>query len=471
MVWDQLYGLDASLRPRPQMVEGHTLEDDDRLWTFRLRENLRFHDGEPVRGRDCIASIRRWAQRDPIGQALMIRTAEMSAPEDRVFAIRLHRPFALMLEALAKAGPPALCIMPERVAVTDAHRQIDEVIGSGPYKWIANERLAGSRVVYERFAGYRPRESGTPEWLAGPKVAHFDRIEWHVLPDPATASAALQTGEVDWWENPPNDLLPSLERVSSIITQRINPLGVMGTGVFNCLHPPFDKREVRRVVLEAMVQADFMTAVAGTNGELWRDGVGLYAPETPLATNVGMEAVTAKRDMANLRVALRRAGYQGERVVLMAPGDQSSLAALGHVGYDLLRRLGMDVEFAVSDWGTLVQRRAKKEPPSQGGWSMFHTTWSGLDMINPILIQPLRANGSGAWFGWPDLPQLQSLLDDWIEAQDADKQRSIAASIQAEALHQVPFLPTGQYFSKTAHRSYIDGIVKGQIAFWNVRRS
>src|SRR5262249_26381732 len=174
MIWDQLYGIDSDLRPHPQMVEGHTVEEDGKHWTFRLREGLRFHDGEPVRGRDCIASIRRWATRDSLGQALMAHVAEMSAPEDRVFSIRLHRPFSLMLDALAKGSTPPLCIMPERLALTDPYQPIKEIVGSGPFKWVADERIVGARVVYERYAGYRPRESGTTDCLAGPKIVKFD---------------------------------------------------------------------------------------------------------------------------------------------------------------------------------------------------------------------------------------------------------------------------------------------------------
>ena len=471
MVWDQLYGIDSELTPQPQMVEGHQIDDDGRRWTFRLRDGLVFHDGEPVRGRDCVASIRRWAARDPIGQALMARVDEISAPDDRTFIIRLKRPFGMVLQALAKVGPPALCIMPERLATTDPYQPIKEIVGSGPYRFVPGERVVGSRVVYERFDRYQPRASGTPEWLSGPKVAHFDRVEWHVMPDPGTAAAALQNGEVDWWENPSNDLAPALEKARDVVSERILLLGQMGTGVFNCLHPPFDKAAVRRVVLEAMSQADFMTAAAGTDQRLWRDGVGLYAPGTPMASDAGLDALKGRREPEALREALRRAGYAGERVVLMAASDNPWLSALGEVGADLLRRLGMNVDHVVSDWGTVVQRRAKREAPDQGGWSMFHTTWSGLDMVNPTVIQPLRANGSKAWFGWPDLPQLQALHDAWLEAPDLPVQQRIAAEIQREALAQVPFLPTGQYFNNSAHRRNIEGIVKGQFVFWNVRRA
>jgi peptide/nickel transport system substrate-binding protein len=471
MIWDQLYGIDSDLRPHPQMVEGHTVEEDGKHWTFRLREGLRFHDGEPVRGRDCIASIRRWATRDSLGQALMAHVAEMSAPEDRVFSIRLHQPFSLMLDALAKGSTPPLCIMPERLALTDPYQPIKEIVGSGPFKWVADERIVGARVVYERYAGYRPRESGTTDCLAGPKIVNFDRVVWQVMPDPTTALAALQTGEVDWWENPANDLLPVLEQARKVITEVVYKHGWIGTGVFNCLHPPFDKAQVRRVVLQAMSQEDYMNAAAGTDRTLWRDKVGIYTPGTSMATDAGMEFLTRKRSLLDLRAALQDAGYQGERVVLMAPSDIPTLAAFGEVGNDLLRRLGMNVDYVVSDWGTLVQRRASKKPPSQGGWSMFHTTWVGSDLVYPVLIQPLRANGDQAWFGWPDLPQLQKLIDSWTDAADLAAQQRIAAEIQREALQQVPFLPLGQYFTKTAHRRDIDGVVKGVFAFWNVRRS
>ncbi len=469
MVWDQLYGLDGQLRPQPQMVEGHTVEDDGRRWTFRLREGLAFHDGEPVRGRDCVASIRRWAARDGLGQVLMARVAEMAAPDDRTFAIRLQRPFGPMLDTLAKIGPSALFVMPERLAATDPARQITEVVGSGPFRFVPGERVVGARAVYERNPAYRPREGGEASWAAGPKRVHFDRVEWRIMPDPATAAAALQTGEVDWWENPPNDLLPALRRGRDVRLKRASPLGVVGTGVFNCLHPPFDKPAVRRAVLRAMSQADFMTAAAGADRELWREGVGVFTPGTPLANDAGMEAITGPRDLDRSRRELREAGYNGERVVLLAPSDQPVLAALGEVGADLFRRLGMEVDQRVSDWGTLVQRRASREPPERGGWNMFHTTWNGLDGINPGVMTFLRASGPNAWFGWPDVPRLEALRQSWFDAPDLDSQKRVAAEIQGEVLESAPYLPTGQYFYSTAYRRTITEPVSEVFAFWGVR--
>jgi peptide/nickel transport system substrate-binding protein len=472
MVWDQLYGIDHNLQPQPQMVEGHVIEDDGRLWTFTLRDGLRFHDGEPVRGRDCVASIKRWAARDPMGQALLARVAEMTAQDDRRFTIRLTRPFNLVLNCLSKIGPPALVVMPERFADTDPFMAIKEVVGSGPFRFLPNERVVGSKVVYARNQDYVPRPNGVPDWLAGPKIVNFDRVEWVVMPDPGTAAAALENGEVDWWENPPNDLLPMLERNHDVRTEDTGPLGIIGTCVLNHLHPPFDKPAVRRIVLEAASQADFMTAAAGTNRELWRDGIGIFSPGTPMASNAGMAVINGpRRDLATLKKALPEAGYRNERIVFMAPSDQAVLTAQAAVALDLLQKLGFDVDYAVMDWGTLVQRRASKEPPGKGGWNMFITGWSGLDMTTPITNQTLRSNGAKAWFGWPDLPPVQTLIEAWLDAPDIPAQQRIAADLQGKALELVPYIPTGQYFYRTACRHDITGIMPGQFVFWNVRRT
>jgi peptide/nickel transport system substrate-binding protein len=326
--------------------------------------------------------------------------------------------------------------------------------------------------VYEKNKDYVPRPGGQPDWQAGPKIVHFDRVEWHVMPDPATAAAALSNAEVDWWENPPNDLLPVLNRASGVRTELGTPLGNLYTGIVNHLHPPFDKPAVRRVLLQAIPQADFMTAVAGTDRTMWRDGVGIFTPDTPMANDAGMAVITGKKPpMATLAKAMRDAGYQGEKIVLMSPSDQAVLSAQCDVLQDLLKQLGMDVDLEVMDWGTLVQRRASKEPPDKGGWNMFMTGWAGLDMTTPITNQPLRSNGAKAWFGWPDVPEVQAQIEAWLDAPDLGSQQKIAAQLQAKALEHVPYLPTGQAFYKTACRTDITGIIPGQFVFWNVRRA
>jgi peptide/nickel transport system substrate-binding protein len=471
MVWDTLYGFDENYKASPQMVEGHVVDDDGKRVTMTLRDGLKFHDGEPVRARDAVASIRRWGARDALGQVLFSQLDELSAPDDKTIVFRLQKPFPLLFEALAKPSTPVCFIMPERLAKTDPGTAIREVIGSGPFRFKADERVAGSRVVYEKFADYVPRASGTPSWTAGPKHVHFDRVEWHVIPDAATAAASLQNGEMDWWEQPTGDLQPMLRRSRDVVLEIPDPTGLCGMARFNHLHPPFNNPAIRRALLGAVSQEDYMTSVIGTDRSLWRDNVGFFPPETPLASDAGMAALTSPRDYDKVKRDLAAAGYKGEKVVLIAASDFPSLNALAQVGNDMLTKAGMNVEFVSTDWGSVVQRRASKEPVEKGGWSMFFTFWAGLDMFNPGVQQALRGHGQAAWFGWPTAPKLEELRNAWFEAPDIAAQKAIGRDIQLQAFQDVPYLPVGQYFQATAYRRDLTGVLKGLPLFWNVKRA
>jgi peptide/nickel transport system substrate-binding protein len=472
LIWDTLYGLDEQYKPQPQMVEGHTVENDDKVWTFTLREGLRFHNGEPVRARDCVASIARWAKRDAMGMRLAQLTDEMTALDDRRFRIRLKRPYALMLDSLGKTPSNALFIMPEHVAATDAFTQIrpEQLIGSGPFSFKHDEYVSGSKVVYQRFADYRPRPHGQPSGTAGPKIVHFDRVEWHIIPDFATAGAALQSGEIDWWENVTPDLLPVLQRHRQVEVTVPDPLGLISILRPNHLHPPTSNRKFRQGLLRAVKQADYMAAVAGTDQKYWRTGVGAFTPGTPLASRAGLEAFA--EDLEGAKRLIAESGYNGERIVLLATTDISSLQALSQVTGDLFRRLGLNVDYQAMDWGSVVQRRASREPLERGGWSVFCTNWAGLDHINPAGHHALRGNGTAGWFGWADSPKLEELRDAWFEAPDLESQQRIAAAMQKQMVEDVPYIPLGQFFQPLGHRRSITGVMQpfGIPVFWNVRR-
>jgi peptide/nickel transport system substrate-binding protein len=344
------------------------------------------------------------------------------------------------------------------------------VIGSGPFRLKVDERVQGSLFVYERFDKYKPRESGEPSFTAGPKVVHFDRVEWHIQPDPATKAAAMQAGEMDWWENPVADLLPLLKQHDITVTVT-DPTGTPYLLRPNHLYPPFDKPAVRRALMGAIDQKEFMTAAMGQDTSLWSVPCGFFPPTSPLASDAGMSALTGKRDYDAVKKALETAGYQGEKVVFMVGTDQAVLKYLSDVGVDMLKRVGVNVDYQATDWGMVVQRRALTKPPAEGGWNLFCTGFSGLDFSTPASHLPLRGNGKGAWFGWPDDPKIETLRDAWFNAPDAAAQKKVGEEIQLEAFQNVPYYPLGSALAPTACQKNITGLVEGFPIFWNVRRT
>jgi peptide/nickel transport system substrate-binding protein len=471
LVFDTLFGLDSNFKSSPQMAAGSVSDNDGRTWRITLRPDLMFHDGSKVLARDCAASIRRWGARDGFGQALMAATDEIGAPDDKTIVFRLKYPFPLLPDALAKT-PPSMCpMMPERLAKTDPYKQITEMVGSGPYRYKVDERVAGSLVVYERNANYVPRPDGTPNGTAGPKIAHIDRIEWHIIPDPSTVAAAVENGEIDWWLVPDADLLPLLRKQRNVKVENTVPTGFIATMRFNQLNPPFDNPAIRRALLGAVQQSDYMIGMVGTDQDLWHVPCGVFTPNTPLATDAGMDVLTSKRDPAKVKRDLEAAGYKGEKVVVLTPTDIASAKALADITADTLKHVGMNVDAQAMDWATLVGRRAKMDPVEQGGWSIFHTSWSGLDQINPAGHIFLRANGKSAAPGWPTSAKIEELRDAWFKAPDLAAQQTLARELQLQAFQDVPYIPLGQYFQPTAFQSNLTGVLSGNPVFWNIRRT
>jgi peptide/nickel transport system substrate-binding protein len=471
MIYDTLFGLGADYRPRPQMAAGHDVTDNGLRWTVTLRPGLRFHDGEPVRAADCVASIRRWAKRDVLGQRLDALLDEIRAVDDTRFEMRLKKPWPGLAFALGKPSANMCAIMPERVARTDPFTQIGDTTGSGPFRFRQDGFRPGDVAIYERFAGYAPRDEAA-DFMAGGKVVHFDRVEWRILPDPSTAAAALQNNEVDWWETPLADLLPLLRRNRDIAVDLVNTAGNLGVLRFNFLNPPFDNPAIRRAILPALDQTAFVQAAVGTEPSLSRVPAGVFTPGTPLANDAGLEALSGPRNLDAARRALREAGYRGERVVMLSATDLPTLQGLAQVAADLLARIGFNVDLQAMDWGTHIQRRNNRGPVDQGGWSAFCTTWEGLDVSVPGSHQPIRGHGANAWAGWPTIPRLEELREAWFEATDLEAERRIAAEIQRTVWQEVPFIPLGQILPPMAYRRSLTGVVKaGPAVFWGVRRA
>jgi peptide/nickel transport system substrate-binding protein len=467
MVYDTLYGIDRAGDCKPQMCAGDEISADGLTWTLTLRDGLMFHDKEKVLARDCVASIKRWAAKDPFGQQLLQTVNEIAALDDHRIQIRLKKPFPMVRYAL---GARNCFMMTERMAQTPASEQIKETIGSGPFRFLADEMVSGARAAYARNEAYVPRQE-PPDYFAGGKMVNFNRVESVVQPDPATAAAALQKAETDWLELPLIDLCPMLKKSPDIQVKVNDPYGWQPILAVNHLYPPFDNVKLRRALLPAIDQKMFVEAIIGEQSELGRWGTGYFTDGQPMATKAGLEVLTGPRDLALAKRLVAESGYKGEKILLIAASDQPALNQLSEVTRELFLNLGLNVDYQVMDWGSVVTRRANQNPPDQGGWNAFNTQWGGLTVSNPGSSYPLRGNGKKGWFGWPTDDVLEDLRQQWFDAPDLTAQKAIAAKIQLRALETVPYYPLGQDFQPTAFRSDIKDIVPTAIPlFWGVRR-
>ena len=470
MVYDTLFAMDEKLDIKPQMVESYSVSDDKLTYTFTLRDGLLWHDGAPVKAEDAVASVKRWGQKDSLGQKLMEFTRELKVVDDKTFQLILKEPFGLVLMALAKPSSNVPFIMPKRIADTPANEQISEYVGSGPFIFKVEDWKPGDKAVFVKNPTYKPR-SEPSSWASGAKVVKVDRVEWISMPDHQTAVNALIAGEIDFIEQPPHDLLPLLTPESDkIALVNVNPLGNQYMFRLNHLHPPFNNQKLRRAALAAIQQEDFLKAVIG-DPDWYKVCPAMFICGTPLATDAGTEIVM-KSDFDLAKKLLKEGGYDGTPVVVMQSTDLGVLTNLAPVAAQALKRAGFNVDLQSMDWQTLVSRRAKKEPPSEGGWNVFLTAWVAADILNPIMASGFSANCDKAWFGWPCDEKMEQLRDAFVRETDLERQKKLAEQIQVRAMEVVTHAHVGQYYIPSAWRKdRIDGVLNGPVPyFWNITK-
>lgn len=469
LVYDTLFAMDANLEPQPQMVDSWTVSDDRLVWTFKLRDGLKWHDGAPVTAADCIASLKRWSARDGLAQMMAKVIDKYEAVDDGTFAIHFSEPFGPVIEALARPSTVPSFMMPERLAMTDPFENNAEAIGSGPFKFLADEWNPGSKLVFVKNEDYIPRDEPA-SFLSGGKVVNFDRVEWVSIPDATTASSALAAGEVDWFELPPSDLLPMMAAQDGVEVKNVDPMGSQAVLRMNFTQPPFDNKAIRQAVLSVINQADYMTAVAG-DPDNWLECPSIYPCGTPLSTETGAEALMTAPDIEAAKQKIIDAGYAGEKVVIISASDVPIMQYMAYVTLDLYQKLGLNVELQATDQGAYFARRNNRGTPEEGGWNTYVSWVNSADFVNPIGNVMLKATGADGYTGWPDLPNLEALRSDWLKAATPEDSKAIAADIQTVVYDEVVYIPLGQFKLPTAYRSELTGVIEApMMVFWNVDR-
>ncbi|MBS0517501.1 MAG: ABC transporter substrate-binding protein [Proteobacteria bacterium] len=470
MVWDTLFAMDEKFQVKPQMVDKWEVSPDKLTWTFTLRDGLVWSDGKPVTSEDCIASIKRWGAKDSMGQKMMASVAGFEAVDAKTFKMKMKEPYGLVLESLGKPSSNVPFMMPKKTAETPPNQQIkvEDVIGSGPFIFKADEWKPGDKVVFLKNTKYKPRPEPA-SGLAGGKVVKVDRVEWISMPDVQTQVAALENGEIDMIEAPGVDLLPLLAKDKNIKLFNGNPLGNQYAFRFNTLFKPFDNPKIRHAVMVAFGQEEFLKATIG-DPKYYKVCKAPFVCGTPLGSDEGMADVL-NQNAAKAKELLKEAGYDGTPVVLMQSTDLAVLTNLAPVAKAQMEAAGLKVEMQSMDWQTLVGRRAKKDPPDKGGWNAFLTSWVAADILNPVMAGFFNASCDKAMFGWPCDAEIEKLRDAFSKETDPVKQKAIAMALQKRWVEAPTHINVGQWYQPSALRSNIDGMLVAPVpVFWNISK-
>jgi len=467
MIFDTLLGVDSDFQIRPQMADW-TVSDDGKLYTFTLRDGLKFHDGAPVTAKDAVASLNRWAQIDGTGMPLMTLVEAITPVDDKSFTITLKQPTTLLLAGLSKISSRPPFIMPERLAQTPPNEAIKEMIGSGPFKFVDAEFEPGVKVVYVKNEDYIPRDEPA-SWTAGGKVAKVDRVEWLAMPDQITAVNALQSGEIDYIQQVPFDLLPLVEAIPDARVEFQDPLGSWTYFRMNHLYPPFDNPKIRQAAMAAVNQQDVLDMLVG-NPEYYQTCTAVMGCGTPNGTEEGSEWV-GKGDIELAKKLLAESGYDGTEVIILQPTDLAIVAPQPIVVGDALRKAGFNVTLKTMDWQTVVVNQGNQNHPKDGGWNIFSTSAILATGSDPFGNTTLSTSGRKSWAGWPDVPAMEALRLEYAKAPDAAAQKEIAAQIQKMAIDEGVVAPLGQFKIPSAQSTKWQGFLSAPVTlFWNVEK-
>lgn len=471
MVFDTLVGMDENLQPQPQMAD-YAVSDDAMTYTFTLRDGLLWHDGTPVTVEDCIASLHRWGRNDGNGRLMMEHVGAIEQVSDNSFTITLAKPFGHVLALLGKPSPIPPFMMPKRLADTPEGEQITEMIGSGPFKFVAEEYRPGDQTVYVRNEAYVPRAEPA-SWTAGGKVVNVDRVVLKSMPDMQTSLNALQSGDVDLVEQVTIDLLPLLEVNPDVEFGTLLPLGSQYTGQFNHRLPPFDNKMIRRAAIYALDQEAILQTAIG-NADYYTMCPSVYGCSVPVASDAGAEylAGPAEERMEKAKTLLQESGYDGTPVVMLQPTDLASLTTPPIVAAERLREAGFTVTIEPSDWATLQARKDKWVPVSEGGWNMYFTSWGIPGIWNPLVNTLLDGSGQDrVWAGWRVSPEAEELRAAFVTALDPEEQKDIARRLQQVAWDEGFYFNGGEYSGVGAWRSEIEGVSQGPLlTFWTISK-
>lgn len=314
---------------QPHLATSWTSSEDKRTWTFKLRDDVRFHDGSPLTADDVVHHMNRIL--DPKNRA---RSRAFITPIQRAVAVDAHTVrYELVHPWMSFPGvltaPSLIGLIPPRKSV-EAGTQNRKPIGTGPYRFVS--WAGGDRIVVERNPDY---------W--GPRKAHLDRIVFRVLPDPQARYASLQAGDADVIWTDRGQSIRQAENDPSIVVIAKDGKGAAIT-FLNASKPPLDDLRVRQALAMAWNQEAVLQVT-------WQ-GTRPFARH-PFGTNSGCDAKYLEHDVAKARQLI--ADYGKPVTVEMLHTTTPRGREVGEIAQQQFGEIGVSVKLVPVDQNTLVK--------------------------------------------------------------------------------------------------------------------
>ncbi len=457
--YEGLFTYDADYQPIPELVAEHTVSEDGLTHTMALRQGVMFHNGEPLTAADAIASVERWGRISGVGKRLMEKTAELAQVDDSTIEFRLNEPYGTILIALAH-NTQACTIHPKSIldaAGDEPMTDPAQYVGTGPYRLAEWRRDAAMR--FERFDDYQSAPGDVPNGYGGRKYAYADAIEFIPVPDEAARVAGLQAGDYQLGLDIGNDQYEVLNGAPGIIAEILTPTN-WDVFFLNWSSPLMSNLAMRQAVQAAFDHLPMLQSGRGGD-EFVRLDPGLMMQQTPWYSTAGEEFYNVN-DPDLARAKLEEAGYDGTPLRFMTTQEYSYMYGEAIVAQQQLEAVGITVDLQVTDWATVLERRAQPEE-----WDMFGT---GHGFV-PDPSQISYVGQMNQYPGWWSSESSLELAAELLAESDFDTRKGVFDQIQEAHYTEIPAIKIGDS-SNVSFRSDTVGGWDGQfergVKFWNL---
>lgn len=444
--FETLYSLNSKMEPVPLLAAAMPeLSDNGKVYTIKLRDDVKFHDGQTMRAVDVVASLKRWLSVASRGKTVAPKVVSIEEVDSHTVRLTLTQAYSPLTTLLAFNGTPAV-IMP----ATDVAFPMTKFVGTGPY--MLKEYKPDQYIQLVRFEGYSSPKAPA-DGCSGARAQYLDELRIRPVPDVSTRVEGILAGQFQYADQMP---LESVGRLDSSTTKPV--LYDYGTQALylNAGAGPMANVKMRQAVLASLNMEDMLLAGFGDNKFFKLDGA-LFQETSRWHTEAGVKGHYNQANIERTRKLLAEANYDGRPIRFMTSSQYDPMFKISQVAAEYMRAAGFKVDLQVLDWASLSQRRGDPK-----AWDIFSTFVQHL--AHPALISALASNFVTRW----ENKENEDLLLRIYAEDDKAKQEAMFARVQELVMTEVPFIKIGDFTNLAGRSTKLQGVVpNANPCFWN----